>query len=137
MKYGYFDDENREYVIERPDIPVSWSGTGMVSGQLTPTNGISSTFTAAEAGSGIIEADDSNGHIDSTGSITVDVPPTPTHTPTPTSTITPTATATDTGTPTATATDTETPTETGTPTSVDAPTAVPDLFYLPLLIKGF
>jgi N,N'-diacetylchitobiose phosphorylase len=25
MKYGYFDDENREYVIERPDIPVSWT----------------------------------------------------------------------------------------------------------------
>ncbi len=25
MHYGYFDDENREYVIERPDIPVSWT----------------------------------------------------------------------------------------------------------------
>jgi N,N'-diacetylchitobiose phosphorylase len=25
MRYGYFDDENREYVIERPDIPVSWT----------------------------------------------------------------------------------------------------------------
>jgi N,N'-diacetylchitobiose phosphorylase len=25
MKYGYFDDTNREYVIERPDIPVSWT----------------------------------------------------------------------------------------------------------------
>lgn len=25
MKYGYFDDENREYVIERPDVPVSWT----------------------------------------------------------------------------------------------------------------
>jgi len=25
MKYGYFDDPNREYVIERPDIPVSWT----------------------------------------------------------------------------------------------------------------
>jgi len=25
MKYGYFDDQNREYVIERPDIPVSWT----------------------------------------------------------------------------------------------------------------
>jgi N,N'-diacetylchitobiose phosphorylase len=25
MKYGYFDDKNREYVIERPDIPVSWT----------------------------------------------------------------------------------------------------------------
>ena len=25
MKYGYFDDQNREYVITRPDTPVSWS----------------------------------------------------------------------------------------------------------------
>lgn len=25
MRYGYFDNINREYVIERPDIPVSWT----------------------------------------------------------------------------------------------------------------
>ncbi len=25
MKYGYFDDIHREYVIDRPDIPVSWT----------------------------------------------------------------------------------------------------------------
>jgi N,N'-diacetylchitobiose phosphorylase len=25
MRYGYFDDEHREYVIERPDVPASWS----------------------------------------------------------------------------------------------------------------
>ena len=25
MRYGYFDDENQEYVVERPDIPVSWT----------------------------------------------------------------------------------------------------------------
>ena len=25
MKYGYFDNKNREYVIERPDMPVSWT----------------------------------------------------------------------------------------------------------------
>ena len=25
MRYGYFDNENREYVIERPDVPVSWT----------------------------------------------------------------------------------------------------------------
>ena len=25
MRYGYFDDQNLEYVIERPDIPVSWT----------------------------------------------------------------------------------------------------------------
>lgn len=24
MKYGYFDDENREYVIDRPDTPAPW-----------------------------------------------------------------------------------------------------------------
>ena len=25
MRYGYFDDQNREYVIERVDLPVSWT----------------------------------------------------------------------------------------------------------------
>ena len=25
MRYGYFDNERREYVIERPDVPVSWT----------------------------------------------------------------------------------------------------------------
>jgi N,N'-diacetylchitobiose phosphorylase len=25
MRYGYFDDEHREYVIEKPDVPVSWT----------------------------------------------------------------------------------------------------------------
>lgn len=25
MRYGYFDNENREYVIERPDTPASWT----------------------------------------------------------------------------------------------------------------
>ncbi len=25
MQYGYFDDENKEYVITRPDTPLSWS----------------------------------------------------------------------------------------------------------------
>lgn len=25
MRYGYFDNTNKEYVIERPDIPVSWT----------------------------------------------------------------------------------------------------------------
>ena len=25
MKYGHFDQANREYIIERPDIPVSWT----------------------------------------------------------------------------------------------------------------
>ncbi len=25
MKYGYFDDKKKEYVIDRPDVPVSWT----------------------------------------------------------------------------------------------------------------
>jgi len=25
MRYGYFDQKNREYVIDRPDVPVSWT----------------------------------------------------------------------------------------------------------------
>lgn len=25
MKYGYFDDERREYVVEQPNVPVSWT----------------------------------------------------------------------------------------------------------------
>ncbi len=25
MQYGFFDDEHREYVVERPDVPVSWT----------------------------------------------------------------------------------------------------------------
>jgi N,N'-diacetylchitobiose phosphorylase len=25
MKYGFFDDENKEYVIEKPDVPASWT----------------------------------------------------------------------------------------------------------------
>ncbi|HSR17355.1 MAG TPA: hypothetical protein VLM39_04600, partial [Ignavibacteriaceae bacterium] len=25
MRYGYFDDKHREYVIDRPDVPVSWT----------------------------------------------------------------------------------------------------------------
>ncbi|MBT6145255.1 MAG: hypothetical protein HOH74_07500, partial [Gemmatimonadetes bacterium] len=25
MRYGYFDDAHREYVIDRPDVPVSWT----------------------------------------------------------------------------------------------------------------
>ena len=25
MRYGFFDDKNKEYVIDRPDVPVSWT----------------------------------------------------------------------------------------------------------------
>ena len=24
MRYGYFDQQNKEYVVERPDTPMSW-----------------------------------------------------------------------------------------------------------------
>ncbi|MCJ7544577.1 MAG: hypothetical protein MUP47_08470, partial [Phycisphaerae bacterium] len=35
MRYGYFDDEAGEYVVERPDTPMSWVnylGTGEYCG---------------------------------------------------------------------------------------------------------
>jgi N,N'-diacetylchitobiose phosphorylase len=35
MRYGYFDNYNREYVIERPDIPVSWTNYLGVKGLCT------------------------------------------------------------------------------------------------------
>ena len=25
MKYGYFDEQNKEYVIDRPDTPAPWA----------------------------------------------------------------------------------------------------------------
>lgn len=25
MKYGFFDNDNREYVITRPDVPAPWT----------------------------------------------------------------------------------------------------------------
>ena len=42
MRYGYFDNENREYVIERVDLPVSWTnyiGTGDLYGVFNHTAG--------------------------------------------------------------------------------------------------
>jgi len=53
---GY--DEHNDYT---GDVTVTWSGTGVVTGLLTPTNGISSAFTAETAGTGTIGADDGNG----------------------------------------------------------------------------
>ncbi len=35
MRYGHFDYENREYVIERPDVPVSWTNYIGVEGMCT------------------------------------------------------------------------------------------------------
>jgi cellobiose phosphorylase len=42
MKYGYFDNENREYVIIRPDTPTPWMnylGKGKFSGIISNTGG--------------------------------------------------------------------------------------------------
>jgi hypothetical protein len=62
-----YDAENN--YIE--DVSVTWSGTGVVIGRLTPTSGISTTFAAEETGTGTIEAGDGSGHADATGTITV------------------------------------------------------------------
>ena len=42
MKYGYYDNENREYVITRPDTPAPWMnylGNGGFSGLISNTGG--------------------------------------------------------------------------------------------------
>ena len=42
MRYGYFDEQSREYVIERMDVPVSWTnyiGTGEMCGVFNHTAG--------------------------------------------------------------------------------------------------
>ncbi len=42
MQYGHFDNENREYVIDRVDVPVSWTnyiGTGELYGVFNHTAG--------------------------------------------------------------------------------------------------
>ena len=42
MRYGYFDDAAREYVIDRVDLPVSWTnyiGTGELYGVFNHTAG--------------------------------------------------------------------------------------------------
>jgi len=53
------------------DSPVTWSGTGVVAGRLSPTSGISTTFTAGTAGTGTIQADAGGSITDATGTITV------------------------------------------------------------------
>ena len=42
MQYGYFDNKHREYVIDRIDVPVSWTnyiGTGEMMGVFNHTAG--------------------------------------------------------------------------------------------------
>lgn len=53
MRYGYFDDANREYVIERPDTPASWSnyiGTRDFGGIITNNAGGYSFYRTAAIG---------------------------------------------------------------------------------------
>ena len=52
---------------------VTWGGTGVVAGNLSPTTGLSTTFTPVIGGTGIITAV-SNGITDTTGLITVQAP---------------------------------------------------------------
>ncbi|MBI5723028.1 MAG: hypothetical protein HZA50_03640 [Planctomycetes bacterium] len=53
MKYGYFDDANLEYVIERPDTPTSWSnyiGSRIYGGIVTNNAGGYSFYRTSGAG---------------------------------------------------------------------------------------
>ena len=53
MKYGYFDDENKEYVIEKPDTPASWSnylGSTRYGAIITNNAGGYSFFRSAAQG---------------------------------------------------------------------------------------
>ena len=53
MQYGYFDDKNREYVIERPDTPESWSnylGSTKYGSIITNNAGGYSFFNSAADG---------------------------------------------------------------------------------------
>lgn len=53
MRYGYFDNDNREYVIERPDVPVSWTnylGVRDLCTVISHTAGGYSFFRHAEHG---------------------------------------------------------------------------------------
>ena len=36
MRFGYFDDTKREYVIERPDTPAPWAN--YLEGRLVPVS---------------------------------------------------------------------------------------------------
>ena len=50
MRYGYFDDERREYVITRPDTPLPWInylGTGEFFGLISNTAGGYSAYRDA------------------------------------------------------------------------------------------
>ena len=63
---GYDSDNN--YIA---DQSVTWSGTGVCSGNVAPTSGTSTVFTPVGAGTGTIEADHATATDDTTGTITV------------------------------------------------------------------
>ncbi|MDI6704480.1 MAG: T9SS type A sorting domain-containing protein, partial [bacterium] len=65
---GYDADNN--YI---GDIEVTWTGTGVVEGNLSPTTGTSTTFSPTTTGTGTIHADDGAGHTDDTGIIIVGI----------------------------------------------------------------
>ena len=53
MRYGYFDDDAREYVITRPDTPRSWSnylGSRLYGGIVTQNAGGYSFFRSGGTG---------------------------------------------------------------------------------------
>ena len=64
-----------EYGNYKKDESVTWIGTGICLDKLSPTSGISTTFTPTGAGTGTITADHATVTDDTTGTITVSVPP--------------------------------------------------------------
>ena len=63
---GY--DQYNNYIA---DQSVSWGGSGIIDGNLSPATGTSTTFTAVSTGTGVITADHATATDDSTGTITV------------------------------------------------------------------
>ena len=53
MRYGYFDNQNREYVIDKVDVPVSWTnyiGVSKMCAVLSHNAGGYSFYEHAEQG---------------------------------------------------------------------------------------
>jgi len=53
------------------DVPVTWTGTGVLRGQLHPTTGVRTTLNPTAAGTGMVNAADGWGHTAITGNIQV------------------------------------------------------------------
>ena len=65
---GYDSDGNCK---EEVSVTWSWASGDFDAGDLTTTTGSSTTFAPDHAGMGVLKADDGNGHVDITGSVTV------------------------------------------------------------------